>query len=163
MQPIHAEARVCQHCRNPQSWWANSRDPRFMLVSFLFVMVLIIPLMLFWIPRTLPKDGPAEPPTLVVSDVSTRLTTASDGTRIFVLGVARNTSSTDATRIWFRVTMREDRGKLVDTLLLEDRGLLVPAGKSVPFRVSGLLGMGSLEGVKTEVVVERASAPSRWD
>jgi len=59
--------------------------------------------------------------------------------------------------------MRDGGGKLVDTLLLEDRGLLVPSGKTVPFRLSGLLSIKSLDGIRTEVVVERAKVASEWD
>jgi len=134
------------------------------MIGWLVVVAAVfVPLTFFGINRTISGDEPVEAPTLVVSDVSTRVTTTREGARIFVLGVARNTSSRDASRIWFRVTMRDGGGKLSDTLLLEDRGLLVPSGKTVPFRLSGMLSMDSLDGARTEVVVERAKAASKWD
>ena len=134
------------------------------MLGWLVVMVAVfVPLAYFGINRTISGDEPAETPSLVVSDISTRVTTSQEGARVFVLGVARNTSSHDASRIWFRVTMRDGGGKLVDTLLLEDRGLLVPSGKTVPFRLSGLLSIDSLGGTRTDVVVERAKVASKWD
>ncbi len=162
-QPIHLEARICQHCRSSQSWWGNNSDPRFMIGWLAVVVAVFVPLVFFGINRTISGDELAEAPTFAVSDVSTRVTTTREGARIFVLGVARNTSPRDASRIWFRVTMRDGGGKLIDTLLLEDRGLLVPGGKTVPFRLSGLLSIGSLDGTRTEVVVERAKVASKWD
>src|SRR5258706_5452720 len=162
-QPIHLEARICQHCLGSQSWFANHRDPRFIVVWLVVVVAVFVPLMFCGISRTISGDESIEAPTLVVSDVSTRVTGTPEGARIFVLGLARNTSSHDASRIWFRVTMRDGGGKLVDTLLLEDRGLLVPSGKTVPFRLSGLLSIKSLDGIRTEVVVERAKVASEWD
>jgi len=62
----------------------------------------------------------------------------------------------------------ESRGKVIMSTNieipgLEDRGLLVPGEKSIPFRVSGLLSTGSLDGTRTEVVVERAKVASKWD
>jgi len=134
------------------------------MIGWLAVVVAVfVPLVFFGINRTISGDELAEAPTLAVSDVSTRVTTTREGARIFVLGVARNTSPRDASRIWFRVTMRDGGGKLIDTLLLEDRGLLVPGGKTVPFRLSGLLSIGSLDGTRTEVVVERTKVASKWD
>ncbi len=166
-QPIHLEARVCQHCHSPQSWFGNSRDPRSTIAWVVVAVVVVIPLMFFGtdfaINRTMSRNKPVAVPTLVVSDISTRVASTPDGAKIFVLGATRNTSSRDASRIWFRVTMRNGGGKLVDTLLLEDRGLLVPSGKTVPFRLSGLLSIKSLDGIRTEVVVERAKVASEWD
>jgi hypothetical protein len=162
-QPIHPEARICQHCRSSQSWLANHRDPRFTITWLVVIVGVVAPLFLFGMNRTLSGDESGEPPTLTVSDISTRTIATSEGSRVFVLGAARNTSSRDASRIWFRVTMRDGGGKLLDTLLLEDRGLLVPSGKTVPFRISGISSLSSLDGTRTEVVVERARVASKWD
>jgi hypothetical protein len=134
-----------------------------MLGWLVVVVAVFVPLAYFGINRTISGDEPAGTPNLAVSDISTRVATSREGARIFILGVARNTSSHDASRIWFRVTMRDGGGKLVDTLLLEDRGLLVPSGKTVPFRLSGLLSIDSLDGTRTDVVVERAKVASKWD
>ena len=126
-----------------------------MLGWFGLVVAIFVPLAYFGINRTISADQPAETPDLAVSDVSTRVATTPEGARIFVLGVARNTSSRDASRIWFRVSIRDSGGKLIDTLLLEDRGLLVPGEKSIPFRVSGLLSTGSLDGTRNGKVSPR--------
>jgi len=134
------------------------------MIGWVVVMVVVfVPLAYFGITTTFSGDEPVEAPTLTVSDVSTRSTKAPEGARIFVLGTAHNTSSHDASQIWFRVSVRDGGGKLADTLLLQDRGLLVPSGKTVPFRLSGLLSVDSLDGTRTEVVVERAKVAGRWD
>ena len=79
------------------------------------------------------------------------------------MGTVRNASARDVARIWFRVSVRDGSGALVDTLLIEDRGLIVPAGKSVPFRLSGWLSIRSMDGVRTDVTVERARTAGKWD
>ena len=52
-------------------------------------------------------------------------------------------------------------GKSMDTMLLQDPGLVVPSGKAASFRVTDLLSVPSAD--PEEVVVERARAASRWD
>ena len=51
--------------------------------------------------------------------------------RALVLGTVRNPSSSDASRIWFRVNVLNDSGNLIESLLLQEPGLVVPSGKSV--------------------------------
>ena len=109
------------------------------------------------------NDEPVETPTLAVSDVSPRFQSLADGVRLFVVGTVRNTSSHDASRIWFRVRVLNNGGKVIDSLLLQEEGLVAPSGKSVEFRVSGWLSVPSTEAARTEVVVERARAATRWD
>jgi hypothetical protein len=162
-QPIHPDARICQHCGNSQAWWGSQRDPRFAVGWLLLFIVIFIPFMSFWLPRIVSSDEPVETPTLAVSDVSPRFQSLADGVRLFVVGTVRNTSSHDASRIWFRVRVLNNGGKVIDSLLLQEEGLVAPSGKSVEFRVSGWLSVPSTEGARTEVVVERARAATRWD
>jgi hypothetical protein len=117
----------------------------------------------FVLNRVTSSDEPVETPTLVVSDVSPRFQSAPDGVRLFVLGAVRNASAHDASRIWFRVSVLNEGGKIIDSLLLQDPGLVVPSGKSVPFRVSELLSVPASDAARTEVVAERARVATKWD
>ncbi|HEV2038084.1 MAG TPA: hypothetical protein VGQ96_05695 [Candidatus Eremiobacteraceae bacterium] len=61
------------------------------------------------------------------------------------------------------MSVLNDGGKVIDTLLLQDQGLVVPSGKSVPLRVSELLSVPAADAARTEVVVERARVATKWD
>ncbi len=161
-EQIQANARICPHCRSSQSWWGSQSDPRFILGWLVFFIALFIPLMYFT-PRMFTDEQPVAIPTLTVSDVSSRVVASPEGSRLFVLGTVHNDSSTDASRVWFRVRIVDGSGKLIDSMLLQDQGLVVPTGKAVPFRVSDLLSAPSAERTRIEVLVERARPASRWD
>ena len=130
-------------------------------------MVLIfaafVPFMYYTTTRSFSGEEPIALSSLVVSDVKFRFVPASDGTRLFVLGAVRNTSATDASRIWFRVNVVNESGKVTDSMLLQESGLVVPGGKSAPFRVADILSVPSSEVARTDVVVERARAAGKWD
>jgi hypothetical protein len=162
-QPIHPDARICQHCRSSQSWWGSQRDLRFAIGWFVLFFVIFMPGMFFFINRGISSDEPVAVPNLVVSDVSERFVASPEGARLFVLGTVRNTSSSDASRVWFRVNVLNNGGKLIESLLSQEPGLVVPSGKSVQFRVTELLSVPASEAARTEVVVERARVATKWD
>lgn len=162
-EPMQADARVCPHCRSSQWWWGSQRDPRF-AISWIVVFLLIFLGFMYYFPRhAFSDDEPVAAPRLEVSDVSTRVVTTPQGSRLFVLGTVRNASSHDASRVWFRVRIVDGAGKLLDTMLLQDPGLVVPGGKAVPFRVSDLMSTSSADPGRVDVAVERARPASRWD
>ncbi len=39
-QPIHHDARRCQHCQGMQSWIADQKDPR--MVALVFIPLVLI-------------------------------------------------------------------------------------------------------------------------
>lgn len=162
-EPMQVDARICPHCRSSQSWWGSQRDPRFAIGWFALFLVIFVPFMYFFPRHMLSDDEAAAAPVLAVSDVSPRVVSTSDGHRLFVLGTVRNSSSTDASRVWFRVNVLDGAGKSMDTMLLQDPGLVVPSGKAASFRVTDLLSVPSADPEHVEVVVERARAASRWD
>jgi hypothetical protein len=160
---MHVDARICPHCRSSQGWWGSQRDPRF-AIGWLAISLLVFVPLAFYLPHHLFSDEqPVVAPVLVVSDVSSRVVATSDGPRLYILGSVRNTSSSDASRVWFRVRVLDGSGKLVDTMLLQDSGLLVPSGKAVSFRVSDSLSVPSADPGHIEVMVERARPTSRWE
>lgn len=162
-QLIHIKARLCQHCHGYQSWWANQRDPRFAVILVVIVLVILSPLVYLASRLDTLTSGSVETSVIRISNTSFRYVTASDGTRLFVLGRAENTSRHDAARIWFRVNLLDDAGHLLDSLLLEAGGLVVPGGQAVPFRVTSLVSVSQREIKRAEVSVERAKARGKWD
>ncbi len=162
-EPMQVDARICPHCRSSQAWWGSQRDPRFAIGWLVIFLVIFVPFMYFFPRHVFSDDEPVAAPVLAVSDVSSRVVATSDGSRLFILGTVRNSSSTDASRVWFRVRVLDGSGKLMDTMLLQDPGLVVPSGKAVSFRVTDLLSMPSADPGRVEVVVERARPATRWD
>jgi hypothetical protein len=162
-QPIHPAARICQYCRNSQSWWASQLDPRFAVGWLVLTVAVFVPFMYFMLERSLPGEESVEEPVLMLSDASPRFVTTADGTHLFILGTVFNTSIHDASRIWFRVKLLNGGGKLIDSLLLEDHGLVVPSGQEATFRITGMLSVAQSEVTRTEVVVDRARAAGKRD
>ena len=163
MQAIHIKARRCQYCHGYQSWWANQRDPRVAVILGVVLLVVFMPLGYFAFRIDAPVSGPVETPIITISNTSFRYVTASDGTRLFVIGRAQNTSQQDVARIWFRVNLLDDAGQLLDSLLVEAGGLIVPSGQVVPFRVTGLVSVSEREVKRAEVSVERTKVRTKWD
>jgi len=127
------------------------------------LLVFLVPAIYFLFHIDAPVSGPVTMPVITVSDTSFRYVTASDGTRLFALGRAQNTSHRDAARIWFRVNLLDGAGRLLDSFLVEAGGLIVPGGQTVPFRVTGPVSVSEREIKRAEVSVERAKVRSKWD
>ncbi len=163
MQAIHTKARLCQYCHGYQSWWANQRDPRVAVIVVVVLLVILMPLGYFAFRIDAQVSGSVETPVITISNTSFRYVTASDGTRLFVLGRAHNMSQQDVARIWFRVKLLDDAGQLLDSFLLEAGGLIVPSAQAVPFRITSLVSVSEREVKRAEVSVERAKARTKWD
>lgn len=108
-------------------------------------------------------ENAASPPRLAVSDVSSRVVSAADGSHVFVMGRVQNSSPADAAGVWFRVNVFDESNRLVDSFLAESRGLVVPGNGSTTFRVVAQTSAVPAEVKRTEVTVDRAKARSRWD
>ena len=110
-----------------------------------------------------PGEDHSAPPRLSVSEIESRVVSAPDGRRIYVLGRVQNTSSRDAASVWFRINLFDGANHLIDTLLLESRGLVVPGDGTTMFRVVGPTSVTAAEIKRTEVLVDRAKVRSKWD
>ena len=161
-QPIHPQARICQHCKGNQSWFAGHTDPRFQAMVLGAVLLLIVPLF-FWGSIMVGSASPSGTPTLVVGDTSVRYLSTSEGSRVFVLGTVRNTSRVDASRIWVRVEWFDASDRLLDTLLQEQSGLVVEGSASRPFRVTGSIGASPKDVKRVAVTVERVRERGKYD
>jgi predicted nucleic acid-binding Zn ribbon protein len=159
-QPIHAQARVCQHCQSIQGWFASQRDPRFALVLVGLLLLLVVPIFA-WLPSLIAEPGGR--PNLSVSGTTVRYSSAPEGTRVFALGQIQNESGVDASRVWLRLELFDASDRLVDTLMQDQSGLIVPRSGTRPFRITGLIGASPNEVKRVAVTVERARERGRYD
>jgi len=162
-QPIEVEARLCQHCHGFQSWWANDRDPRYWIVWPVLILALAAAFFFVMGSKFEPGEDHRAPPHLTVSHTSSRIVPAPDGLRVFVIGRIENGSSQDAANIWFRVNLFDEASHLVDSLLAQNPGLIVPGNGNAMFRVVGPTNAQPAEVKRTEVTIERARVRSKWD
>jgi len=163
-QPIHSDARICHHCKSVQSWFGSQKDPRFALLG-LGIVALLLVVMLLYVPDFLlgGLNGNREEIVLQVSDYEVDFDSTSDGTRLSVLGQVKNRSNIDATGIWIRVDLENSSGKLLDSILVRQDGLIVPAGESRPVRVMGPTITAPENVANVSVTVERERRRGRYD
>ena len=160
-QPIHPDARVCQHCKSYQSWLGSQRDPRVGIILIIIFLAVFVPVIMY-----LPKNvGPKEQatPVLTVSNVSLRYLDTPDGSRVFVLGKIKNVSADDGMHIYFRINIYGKGSKVLDTLLVEEQGLIAKAKSEGIFRITGLISVPKEQIEKAEVNIEHVKARTKWD
>ena len=137
----------------PLMWLAN-----FLSVFFSGALTAkLIPKVLF------SHQPPLAPPALKITESTLRYTSTEAGTRVFVVGKTENSSGTDAARVWFRVNLLGVEGQVLDTLLVDQSGLVVPTLSTKTFRVTGLVSVKPEEVNSAEVEIERSSERSRYD
>jgi hypothetical protein len=163
-QPIHKDARRCQHCLSAQSWMADHKDPRYLFVTLAAIIVIMAIFVGFMnlMPDML-TGGQGEPPVLAVSEVEYVFGTGSVSDRIFVMGELTNETGTDAAAPVLRTNLWNNGGKLLDSFLDEARRLVVPAHGKARFRVDALTPVTPSDIGRIEVLVERNRARNRFD
>ena len=162
-QPIAGDARRCQHCHGYQSWFADHRDPRYWIAAPIVVFAFVGAFVYMMRAVVEPSEDRGETPKLTVSDVSSRIVPAPEGPRLFVLGNVRNASPRDGAKIWFRVSIHDDRDALVDAFIAESYGLIAPANGTASFRVVAPTTVASLDRMRVDVAVDRARSRTKWD
>ena len=115
-QPIDRDARLCQFCHGYQSWLSSQRDPRFALV-WIVIILLVVALFVGGVSRSFPDTERAAPPSLTVTNVSTRMVTTPEGQQLFVLGDVHNLSPHDAVSVWFRVRLLGEADQTLGMML----------------------------------------------
>ncbi len=159
-QPIHKDARRCQHCQGMQGWISDQKDPRMLAVVF-------IPLIIFLgialtMTRTVTKPlerNDLTPTSLSIKNVAYRFGAAA----IFVSGEATNSSDRDAGKTCLRVNLIGQDNKLIDSFVQSMDISIVPAKGTSRFRLMAETPARPDEIRKAEVVVERVRARGRWD
>lgn len=162
-QPIHEQARICQHCKGNQGWFANQTDPRFTVFLIGAMLLIFIPLAI-WLPDLMFRSAePKASPNLVVAGTTVHYAALTDGTRVLALGQVRNESQAEASRIWMRLELFDASGQLIDTVLQEQSGLIVPQSGAKPFRITAMTTVSPSDVKRVVVTVERARERGKYD
>ncbi len=163
-QPIHKDARRCQHCQGMQGWISDQKDPR--MLAVVFIPLLIILGIVLMMTRTITKPlerNEINTSSLSVTNIAYRFGTVSNRDYIYVYGDLSNSSGLDAAKTYLRVNLLGQRNTLIDTFVQDTDCVSVPAKETRRFRIVAYTPARPEEIKKAEVVVERCKARGRWD
>lgn len=163
-QPIHKDARRCQHCQGMQGWISDQKDPR--MLAVVFIPLLIILAGTIWLSKTVVKPldrRDIDRSSLTITNVTYRFGSASNRDSIYVYGDLTNSSSLDAGRTCLRVNLRNRQNTIIDTFVQDTEGGIVPANSTRRFRVVAYTPARPDEVKKAEVAVERSRTRGQWD
>ena len=163
-QPIHKDARRCQHCQGMQSWISDQKDPRMWMLAFVPLVIFLV--LIFFVFRDVTKPlerSELSPSSLSIKDVSYRYGTGPSSSTIFVSGEVSNTSEQDAGKTCLRVNLLGQHDKLIDSFVQSMDVSFVPAKGTSRFRLVAGTPARPEEIRKAAVVVERIRARGRWD
>lgn len=163
-QPIHKDARRCQHCQAMQGWISDQKDPR--VLAMIFIPMIIIFGIVFSMTRTLTKPlerSDIDRNSLSITNVSYRFGTASNSDRIFVYGEVSNASTVAAGQTCLRVSLIGQDNKIIDSFVQNLDSSGVSAKETKRFRLAAETPARIGEIKKAEVVVERVRAKGKWD
>lgn len=163
-QPIHKDARRCQHCQGMQTWISDQKDPRMWVV--IFVPLLLILVGTFWMSRAITKPlerSEIEKASLSISNVSYRFGSDSKSDRVFVYGEVSNASAVEAGQTCLRVNLFGRDNKIIDSFVQSMDSSWISAHETKRFRIMADTPARQDEIKKAEVVVERVRAKGRWD
>ncbi len=161
-QPIHKDARRCQHCQGMQGWISDQKDPR--MLALIFIPLIIILGIVLTTTRNITKPlerSDLAPSSLSIKNVTYRFGTG--GSKIFVSGEASNSSDQDAGKTCLRVNLFGQNNKLIDSFVQSMDVSIMPAKGATRFRLVAETPAKAGEIKKAEVVVERVRAKGRWD
>jgi hypothetical protein len=163
-QPIHKDARRCQHCQGMQSWISDQKDPRMWVVIFvpLFLILGGVIMMSRTITK-LPERSEINPASLSVANITYRFGNSANRDYIYVYGDLSNASNLDASRTYLRVNLLDQQNKLIDTFVQDTDCVTVPAKETKRFRIVAYTPARPEEVKKAEVIVDRCRAKGRWD
>ncbi|MBI5527120.1 MAG: hypothetical protein HY897_12365 [Deltaproteobacteria bacterium] len=166
-QPIHKDARRCQHCHGHQSWISDQTDPRMMAGMVVFFVALGL-LAFVAVTRTAARLDPTESsreslrPSVAVSDVSYRFGKGNNADQVYVMGEVANSSDVDAADVFLRIDLRDREGKLVDSFMEGLWKLVIPARVKTRFRTTTSTPIAPEDVARIEVAVERARKADKW-
>lgn len=163
-QPIHKDARRCQHCQGMQGWIADQKDPRlqFLVFGILLAFVAAIYPMMRMVTKPLAR-GEINPESLSVANVTYRFGNSANRDYIYVYGDLSNASDLDAQQTYLRVNLLDQSNKQVDTFVQDASCVSVTAKATKRFRVVAYTPARAEEIKKAEVIVERVRARGKWD
>ncbi len=163
-QPIHKDARRCQHCQGMQGWFSDQKDPRLQFLIFGILLAFIAALYPMMRVVTKPLErGEINPASLSVANVTYRFGNTANRDYIYVYGDLSNSSDLDAGRTYLRVNLFDQGDKQIDTFVQDTDCVTVPAKETKRFRIVAYTPARPDEIKKAEVIVERCRARGRWD
>ncbi len=163
-QPIHKDARRCQHCQGMQSWISDQKDPRMLAMVFIpLIIILAVVLTMTRHIAKLPERSEISPASLSVANVVYRFSNAANSDYIYVYGDLSNSSNLDAAKIYLRVNLLGQQNTLIDTFVQDPDCVTVPAQATKRFRIVAYTPAKPEEIKKADVVVERVRARGKWD
>ncbi len=163
-QPIHKDARRCQHCQGMQGWISDQKDPRMLAVVFIPLIIFIG--IALTMTRTITKPlerNDLTPTSLSIKNVAYRFGAGAASSHIFVFGEVSNSSGQDAGKTCLRVNIWDQQNNLIDNFVQSMDVSMVPAKGAVRFRLMAETPARKEEIKKVEVMVERIRARGRWD
>ena len=163
-QPIHRDARRCQHCQGMQSWISDQKDPR--MIAVVFIPLVLVFVYGYFQLKSVTKPierSEMNPASLSVANITYRFGNAANRDYVYVYGDLSNSTSLDAGKIYLRVNLFDQKNTLIDTFVQDPDCASVPAKDSKRFRIVAYTPAKPEEIKKAEVVVERVRARGRWD
>ena len=163
-QPIHQDARRCQHCQGMQGWISDQKDPR--MLAALFIPLIFILGIVMVMTRTitkLPERSDLAPESLTVKKVSYRFGSGPSSDKIFVAGEITNSSGVDAGKTCLRVNLLGSKDNVIDSFVQSMDASSIPAKGMIRFRLVAETPALKAEIMKASVTVERSRAKGRWD
>ncbi|MDR1530060.1 MAG: hypothetical protein LBS40_06665 [Burkholderiales bacterium] len=157
-QPIHPQARICQHCLSHQSWIGNNQDPRFPFVIFgggaVVFLILFLFVHFFDSRKDNEKSSSPVASSIVLSDIKTRFALCSETCEIYIIGEAHNASKQAQSGIVFEVRLFDNEDHVADYLLLKQAKLRIAAQNSSKFRIRGetLLKPNEIKNVEVKAI-----------
>jgi hypothetical protein len=163
-QPIHKDARRCQHCQGMQGWISDQKDPRMLTVVFIPLLLILGGVIIMTRTITkLPERSEINPASFSVANITYRFGNFANRDYIYVYGDLTNTSNLDAARTFLRVNLLDQQNKPIDTFVQDTDCVTVPAKETKRFRIVAYTPTRSEEVKKAEIIVDRCRAKGRWD
>ncbi len=162
-QPIHKNARRCQHCQGMQAWISDQKDPR--MLAVVFVPLLVILGVVFAMSRTITKPlerNEVDRSSLSVTNVTYRFGSPASSHNVFVYDEVSNSSAADAGQTCLRVNLLGQQGKVIDSFVQNMDVTMAPAKRTTRFRIVAETPARPEEIKKAEVTVERSRSRGRW-
>ena len=157
-EPILAVARVCKHCHSNQGWFANQRDPRYLLIILPIVLAFVaVPLVIISLKEKKASLTVAQKEScrglVVVKSSSFDVRTIEAHDHLFVRVQVENRSAVDVSDPVIRVLVVDANGDIKDTFVRSVYGANIPANQLYLLRVEGDTSVerSSIKAVRAQV------------
>ena len=158
---IASGAKKCPYCRSLQNRLFN---PFILAAAGLFLYMLFILILGAMFHDVLDEGEPFEnySDKLIITESKLTFGERNAGPTIVVVGAIQNQSDVNWERINLQVNCYNPENELFDTEQYRDSDLLVPAGDTIPFKVSFLREFPEAEYARCEVTAVNAEDKDRY-